>query len=250
MSKRKSQTTLGFRQKKWTQNQQDKIQRPIISTTQARNALLGLAETKRFAWNVNHSTDTAATLQDGVPICVNPLYWMSLGNNDQTRVGDEIFITRMSIRVVIVPQVVTIGTFPTKAAYSHGLVMLVKQVDEQSTGLTFTNTTNYGTDYRVGGVGDYARPIIDYNKVTVVAKKEFTIGYGANISATEVFSEQVVNLDVSLRDAFKFKSSNAGFGKKHNYYIVVAAQSARGLMGSEIETYGYRINGCTFFKDM
>lgn len=211
---------------------------------QVKKAISRLAEEKRFT--------PGFTTFDNIVInqfnCWNPLYWISVGTNDSSRIGDSIFVKGIEINFTIRANgTSSVGDLSDSLLYTVALVKHRSETKDGSLGPSGVGASF--EDLRIGSSGGYGDPIMDKSKATVLFKR--TVKHSsidnyntANQLAFRGFT--TVRKYLKINQKFQYTTTNSGYGKSFNYYILLSANSASG----GVATHSINANYCVYFTDM
>lgn len=223
-------------------------QQASVTAAQVRRTVLGLAEMKNFTANLLVPTSA------GVPISAafstrywcNPCYWIPLGTNNSSRVGDQIFIESIDVAAVIrcSPQ----GTDAPQVRYAIYVLESDQEFQDGTTGPTL-NALGLASFVRVG---TNTNCVIDDNVYKLKHEQRGQIlptnfPKGIVVGATQnTFTE--TKFRVPIKRKFQYKSSSSGYEKFKNLYICIVAESANGGFATDVLSMAlsYVVN----FKDI
>jgi len=224
----------------------------VVSTAMIKAAVLNAAETKRF-----YASDNATALKDSLTVPyykMNPLYWISFGNNDSSRIGDEITLMGIDINFTF------FRDLNNNYAETCGTVWLVKSSLKEKDGIAGPASGSvFSGDLRLGNVGHPNNPIVDTNQYTVIAQKKWSMPAPSfnvtAITAAAVTTNSVwngatakVSMHVPLKGVkFIYDTANTGYGKFHNYYIVYTVDACASTAAN---VAGPICNYTVYFKDL
>lgn len=166
-------------------------------------------ETKSYFYNVSGS------LVHQVPKSYNLNYYIGQGTADNARIGDEIFIRGISVRLAV-------NDTTSNGTHRYHVYILKSKTD------IYLTSHAYGDIYKNISL-DPTTDVIDTEKVTVVSKRVVTIENRISGAALQ----RSVRMWVNLKNTkFKFQGDNSGYGKFFNYFLVVVPYANGGTIGT------------------
>lgn len=220
-------------------------------TKSIKRQLLGLMENKRFVASVSFPA-VASSMSGDTFYGSNLLYWIQTGSSDSQKIGDEIFLNKLTLTLKVN---LIRNTTRNGANVWFGVVKSNREISAGSLGFSYTSTS---MDYRLSGTNStVSNPILDYNECSLIA---FTTGKieqannttGTLTSGTGTFSSNNftpldLRLDIDMKDIkYTYKSGNVGYGKFYNYYVVWGV--AEGGSGTA-SLYDGSLSALVQFKD-
>nr|QCW23711.1 MAG: capsid protein [Cressdnaviricota sp.] len=167
-------------------------------------------ETKSYYYNIATTSLLHMSL-----VSYNLNYYISQGTSDQTRIGDEVYMRGVSVRLWFTDTVAS-GT------HRYTVMVIRAKADIFATSLAYTDVFKSIT-------ADSMTDPIDTEKVTVLGKREIAI---ENKIASGSLARSV-RFWVNMKNSrFKYSGDNAGYGKTYNYFLVVVPYANKGTIGT------------------
>jgi len=209
---------------------------------QVKKAISRLAEEKRFSPGFN-AFDNIVINQFN---CWNPLYWISVGTNDSSRIGDSIFVKAIEINFTVKANgTASVGDLSDGLIYTVAIVKHRSETKDGSLGPSGVGAAF--EDLRIGASGGFGDPILDKSKATVLFKRTVIHKPIESFNAAQHHRGfTVVRKYLKINQKFQFTTTNSGYGKSFNYYILLSATSASG----SIATHSVNPNYVVYFTDM
>lgn len=168
-------------------------------------------ETKQYFYN----TGAPRNLVSDVPLTFNLNYYIGQGTTDSTRIGDEIFLNHFKVRLYFQTQTAT------SATQMYRVMIIKTRTEANLTSLT------YGDIFK-NASGSFLTDLIDDEKVTVIKSRMIRIV--PQVSSTVI--AQTVYMTKRMKNVrFRYNGDNAGYGKSHNYYLVIMGMIQGGTTG-------------------
>lgn len=219
-----------------------------VTAAQVRRTVLGLAEMKNFTANLLVPTSAGVAISPAFSTryWCNPCYWIPLGTNNSSRVGDQIYIDSIDVAATIrcIPQTVD----APQVRYAIYVLESDQEFQDGTTGPTL-NALGLASFIRVG---TNTTCVIDDNVYKLkheqrgaLVPPNFPKGIVVG-SQQNTFTE--TKFHVPIKRKFQYKSSSSGYEKFKNLYICIVAESANGGFATDVLSMAlsYVVN----FKDI
>lgn len=213
-----------------------KKKQPLALSTQVKKIITKMSETKLFTPGFT----SYANLTPNIFQAWNLLYWIQTGTSNNQKLGDEIFIKAIDIGITIRKPA---NASTSSVDYSGGgslCVMLIKSQYQNYDGTLGPAPAGFSfPDFRAGGSGSVANPIVDPAKVTVLYRKDIALQpsyqapaiYAAPVHGNTFSYEININHTVNVNRKFQYTTTTSGYEKSMNMYLVVGHSNPAALNG-------------------
>jgi len=198
-----------------------------VNAKQVRRMIMGISETKRY-----HSYQTNAEILSGFQYNINPMYWIPIGTNEGSRVGDKLFIQSFDLHLKLDRSSATkaiIGKYGNQhIPFTVKLVRTVKKGKQGTTGDAGFSTIGLG-DMRQDGIGNSGIPINNLEEFQVIWEIHDIIPPVPDYTQQNEYNGYVVKKRIPINRNFVYDgittTGNSGYSKDYNYYFYLAVDS-------------------------